>query len=286
LEKFRNTVKKSVHISQYQPVKRYLTHNDSYEVPDDFPKAFDGIDINDERFLKIPNGEQYVSNYLGVLLSEKNGKDGYDPYDKLQMIDKEIKNSQLKESLALKEASYNLLYTDQLEAFYQLFDKMVKNDSLKQPVKEKYENIKSMSPGVPSPDFTAYDINGKEYHLKDFAGKALYIDLWATWCGPCRAEIPYLEKLKKQYKGKDINFLSLDVYDKKDKWEQMIKEKKMDGWQLINTDREMPFLKKYVVDGIPRFILLDKEGKIVDANAPRPSSGEELTGLIDKTIGK
>jgi len=75
------------------------------------------------------------------------------------------------------------------------------------------------------------------------------------------------------------------VYDKKDKWEQMVKQQKMEGWQLISTDREMPFLKKYVVDGIPRFILLDAEGKIIDANAPRPSD-KHLADLIDKTLSK
>jgi len=286
LERFRNKTYRAAYLSRYPVVIRYFTHNADYHVSKDYPKPFEGIDVNDERFLQIPNGQQIIMELLGDKVSAQNNGKKTDPYERLLMIDKEINNPSLKENLAYKEANFNISYTKKPEAYYQLFDKLVKNDSLKQIVKEKYDRVVVMVPGTPSPDFTAYDINGKEYHLKDFAGKALYIDLWATWCAPCLEEVPHLEKLKQQYKGKDITFLSLDVYDRKEKWEQMIKEKKMGGWQLINTDRKMPFLKKYVVDGIPRFILLDKEGKVVDANAPRPSSGKELTDLIDKTIGK
>ena len=286
LEKFRNQFNKSSYLSKYEMVRRYLTHDNSFKVSKDFPQAFEADNLNDERFLKIPQGVQILSEYMTFKIAgKKNGQD-VDPYERMQMIAEEIKNPKLRETLALREGKYNLLYTKHMEDFYRLFDQLVQNDSLKKPVKEKYDNLKSMLPGAPSPDFTAYDINGKEYHLKDFAGKALYIDLWATWCAPCKAEIPFLDKIKEQYKGKPVNFLSLDVYDKKDKWEQMLKQQKLSGWQLINTNREMPFLKKYVVDGIPRFILLDKDGKIVDANAPRPSSGKTLTELIDKTIGK
>jgi len=286
LEKFRNQTYKAAYLSRFPVVKRYFTHDSSYKVSDQYPDPLADIDVNDKRFMQIPNGLQMIMEFIGVKVSNQHNGKETDPYERLSMIDKEIKDQNLKEILAYKEARYNILYTKKTKEYYQLFDKLVQNDSLKQIVKEKYDRLVILAPGTPSPDFTAYDINGKEYHLKDFAGKALYIDLWATWCGPCVEEVPYLEKLKQQYKGKDITFISLDVYDREDKWKQMIKKKKMGGWQLINTDRNMPFLKKYVVDGIPRFILLDKDGKVVDANAPRPSSGEELTGLIDKTIGK
>ena len=285
LEKFRNKVNKAAMLSRYPMVKAYLMHKPHYQTSEEFPKAFKGVDINDSRFLQIPKGREMVSEYLGYMIAQKQPGKEIDPYQRLQAIDSVLTNPELKEQLAAQEAKYNLMYTQNLEQFYQLFDKIVQNPEVKKPIQEKYNNIKAMTPGAPSPDFTAYDIHGKEYHLKDFAGKPLYIDLWATWCAPCRAEIPYLEKLKEKYKNKPVNFLSLDVYDDKAKWEQMVTKQKMDGWQLISTDREMPFLKKYVVDGIPRFILLDAEGKIIDANAPRPSE-KQIEKLIDKAIAK
>ncbi len=283
LEALRNSLDKSILLARYPMVKRFLTQNKDYQTSAGFPKAFKGININDSLISKIPNGTNYINEYIDYQLSGQ--KTEPDPYERLSYINKHIKNQALKNRLAFNEAQFNLLYTKKLDQFYQLFNQMEKDSVYKAKIKAKYNNIKALQPGVPSPDFTAYDINGKEYHLKDFAGKPLYIDLWATWCGPCRAEIPYLDKIKEQYKDKPVNFVSLDVYDQKPKWEQMVKAQKLSGWQLINTDRNMPFLKKYVVDGIPRFILLDKNGKIIDADAPRPSD-KRLISLLDKTINE
>ncbi len=283
LEKFRNKILIIGLISKYPMIRAYLTKNPEYKVSDKFPNPFKNLDINDEKLLQVPNGKDIVIDYIDFIT--RDGLDDIDPYDKLKIINKEIKNQLLKEQIAAQEVRYSLLYTKKLEQYYQLFDSIVKDEALKTPIKEKYENYLALQPGALSPDFTAYDLNGKAYHLKDFAGKALYIDLWATWCSPCRAEIPFLTKIKEKYKDKPINFLSFDVYDSENKWKEFVQQNNMTGWQLINTDREMPFLKKYVVDGIPRFVLLDKEGKIVDANAPRPSN-KSLIELIDKTIEK
>ncbi len=281
LESLRNKLEQAQLISRYPMVKRFLTNNPNYQVPADFPKAYANIDINDTLIKKLPQAIGYINDYVEHKLSGR-GKE-VDPIEKLRFAAKNIKDQNFLDKFAYKEADYNLLYTKDIDKFYELFNKIEKKSDYKAKIKTKYDNIKAMQPGVPSPDFTAYDINGKAYHLKDFAGKPLYIDLWATWCGPCRAEIPFLEKIKEQYKDKPINFVSFDVYDDKAKWEQMVKQQKMSGWQLINTDKNLPFLKKYVVDGIPRFILIDKDGKIVNADAPRPSD-KSLIPLLDKTI--
>ncbi len=283
LEALRNKFKKARLISRYPMVKRYLTHNNDYKVPENFPKAYEGIQINDTLIKQLPQAISYINDYIENQLSGKGQE--VDSYDKLQFVAQKIKDQKFIDEFAYKEANYNLLYAKNLDKFYNLFNQLEKNPKYKAEIKIKYDNIKAMQPGVPSPDFTAYDSNGKAYHLKDFAGKPLYIDLWATWCAPCRAEIPFLDKLKEQYKNKPINFVSLDVYDNKAKWAQMLKTQKLSGWQLINTDKKMPFLKKYVVDGIPRFILLDKDGKIVSADAPRPSE-KRLISLLDKTINE
>ena len=129
--------------------------------------------------------------------------------------------------------------------------------------------------GMPSPTFNFKDVNGKMVSLESLKGKYIYIDLWATWCGPCKREIPFLQKLEHAYAGKDIYFVSIstDFPDDIEKWKLMVKEKELGGIQLhIGEDKE--FVKAYKVKGIPRFILLDKGGMIVDANAPRPSSPE------------
>ena len=140
------------------------------------------------------------------------------------------------------------------------------------------------SVGRPSPDFKGVDVNGKEYTLADFRGKYVYIDVWATWCGPCRQEIPYLKKLDEDYKDAQIVFLSLSVDQDKAKWEQMVKEQSMSGVQL-HIGQNSSFQQAYKIEGIPHFILLDKEGRILDKKMSRPSMDEVTRERIDNLEG-
>ena len=140
----------------------------------------------------------------------------------------------------------------------------------------KQKNQKDVLKGKPSPDFKNYEnFKGGKTSLKDLRGKYVYVDVWATWCGPCKAEIPHLKTLEKDFHGKNITFLSISV-DKeadKSKWKKMITDKKMGGVQLFaDKSWKSDFVTGYKIKGIPRFILIDPKGNVVDANAPRPSS--------------
>ena len=138
--------------------------------------------------------------------------------------------------------------------------------------------------GAASPAFNDYEnFNGETTSLKDLEGKYVYIDVWATWCGPCIAEIPALKKLEADYHDKNISFVSISIDDAKrhggsfekahEKWKTMVREEELGGIQLFAPDGwESGFIKDYQIYGIPRFILVDPEGNIVSASAPRPSS--------------
>ncbi len=125
--------------------------------------------------------------------------------------------------------------------------------------------------GRPSPDFTATDRAGRSYTLSDLRGKYLYIDLWASWCGPCKRELPHLKRLAEQFAGKEILFVGLSVDNDRKAWEKALDEEQLPGLQLW-LDPSSSFASDYGVEGIPRFILLDKEGHIVQSNMLRPSS--------------
>lgn len=125
--------------------------------------------------------------------------------------------------------------------------------------------------GRPSPDFTAVDRTGRRYTLSDFRGKYLYIDLWASWCGPCKRELPHLKRLSERFADREILFLGLSVDSERDDWEKALDSEELPGTQLW-LDPSSSFAADYGVDGIPRFILLDKEGHIVESNMLRPSS--------------
>ena len=132
-----------------------------------------------------------------------------------------------------------------------------------------------------SPKFENYiDITGGKKSLDFFKGKYVYIDVWATWCGPCIQQIPYLETLEKEYHNKNIEFISISTDEARrsggsweaaeKKWRDFVKKRNMSGVQLW-SGQDYSFQQAYEINGIPRFILIGPEGKIVDANAPRPS---------------
>ena len=155
-------------------------------------------------------------------------------------------------------------------------------------IKQYYKTIVESSKmnGSPSPSFDYDNYAGGKTKLEDFRGKYVYIDVWATWCGPCRQEIPFLKKTEEKYHNKNIVFVSISIDKLKDleKWKTMIKEKELGGVQIFaDNDWNSKFVQDYKITGIPRFILIDPQGNIVKAEAPRPSS-TELSTLLDSVL--
>ena len=144
-----------------------------------------------------------------------------------------------------------------------------------------YAKNKAFAKGSPSPKFENYmDFKGGEKSLDSFKGKYIYIDVWATWCGPCIQQIPFLNSLEKEYHRKNIAFVSISTDESRrnggswdaaeNKWRKFVKAKQLTGTQLW-AGQDNDFQKAYQINSIPRFILIDPEGNIVNANAPRPS---------------
>ncbi|CAI8154501.1 MAG: Thiol:disulfide interchange protein TlpA [Formosa sp. Hel3_A1_48] len=162
---------------------------------------------------------------------------------------------------------------------------LTKDKTVISGLESKLDDIANVVKGKPSPQFTNY-INhaGGTNALKDYRGKYVYIDLWATWCGPCIDEITYLKKLEKKFEGKNIHFLSISTDTDTDAWRKMVTEKNLGGVQLIADKPDSDFITKYQVTGIPRFILIDPEGIIVHPDMLRPSQEKEIVAYF-KDLG-
>ena len=168
---------------------------------------------------------------------------------------------------------------------------------LKKNYAKKHSFLSKFKKGATSPKFFNYEnYKGGKTSLDDFKGKYVYIDVWATWCGPCKREIPQLKMLTKEYADNDIVFISISVDNgrgyKNDKeaakkaWRKMIEEKEMKGVQLYADKAwNSSFIKELGIRSIPRFILIDPEGKIVDVDALRPSN-RSLKGLLNSLLKK
>ncbi|REE82805.1 thiol-disulfide isomerase/thioredoxin [Lutibacter oceani] len=139
-----------------------------------------------------------------------------------------------------------------------------------------HDNLVRFAKGKQSPVFNNYEnYNGGKTSLSDLKGKYVYLDIWATWCKPCKDEIPALKILEQDFHDKNIAFVSISV-DKQEAyetWRTMVKDMDLKGIQLFaDNNFESEFITEYGINAIPRFILLDTNGNIVDADADRPSN--------------
>lgn len=162
---------------------------------------------------------------------------------------------------------------DELQNVYRTY---VKDPVLLADFQKKYDKWDVARAGAVSPDFSAEDLSGKRWSLEDFRGKYVYLDIWATWCGPCRRELPYLKQLEEDFKDSNIAFVGLSVDQDKDRWVGMAAD--MPGVQLY-LGQDSPFTEAYGIRSIPRFILLGKDGRIISSDMSRPSSADTRTAL-------
>lgn len=153
-------------------------------------------------------------------------------------------------------------------------------------VNEMVKRWEGLQSGCVAPDFNLEDQLGQVITLNSCKGSYSYIAVWATWCLPCKRELPYLSDLAKEYRGKNIRFItvSIDGTKEKEAWKNLLEEKKYAGIHTL-SDENNEFRSDYMIISIPRFILLSPEGKIVESNAPRPS-GKSIHLLFDDLLDK
>lgn len=140
--------------------------------------------------------------------------------------------------------------------------------------------IKKTGEGQMFTDFTIDQGDGTTVSLSDYVGKGKYVlvDFWASWCPPCRAEIPNLAKVYEQYKGDNFELLSVAVWDKIDDSKRGIEELNMTWPQIING-QSIP-TELYGIKGIPQIILFGPDGTIIKRNLRGEEIGKTLAELI------
>jgi thiol-disulfide isomerase/thioredoxin len=252
-----------------------------------FIKQISTVDFAKHAYLAYgyPWGLRTLGNFLNMDIRRQQVKFG----GKLDRVEKTIAflpNDTLKGDFALNLAKGYKNYAD-FEALRKVYGKYILTTAQKKREEELITQLATLKPGDAAFNFSYPDQKGKVFSMKDLKGKVVLIDVWATWCAPCKVEIPHLKKLEEELKGHNVQIVSISVDEEKDreKWLKMIDAENLGGLQLFASGWG-DLAKFYKIKGIPRFMIFDQEGRIVMVDAPRPSDPKLKTLLQELSVEK
>lgn len=291
LESQKNELKylNASHLYQYKSAYTYLNEVEDVNLPENFYGPIGLIDMADTlEFRKSDNYRRLVqAHYNREADLLQNPGDSNHAMRYINVVNSNFPDSYAKNQLLKEAVGYGLKPDKNLGEVYELYMTYQKDPNLLEEMEEKYAILKNLTPGKKSPEFDYENYNGGKTSLESLRGKYVYIDVWATWCGPCLREIPYLKEVEKDYRNKNIEFVAISIDEAKDydKWRDMIEERELVGTHLYSGGDawQSEFTQAYNVRGIPRFILIDPEGNIFDADTYRPSD-PKLRGLFDEIL--
>lgn len=276
----KQTANKGDKLLKYPEYHAYYSHSDSPVLPANYYDFISKIDFNNPEF----SGLYEVKNFTESLISYYSNQMLEDSTIDAQLADAQIRaellaitkhltDSALRNNFLFHSLSSYLEYYGPADLAWSM-DFFVNNCTDTGHVREINEAMDSWSnllPGKDAPTWEAVNIEGEKVKSTDFSGKYLYIDVWATWCGPCRREIPYMKELINSFKGKNVNFVSVSVDKEKADWEKMVSEDPFGNQLFVDGAFQSTLATQFKVNAIPRFLLIDPQGKIINVSTERPS---------------
>ena len=256
----------------------------------DYAEQFDGLDPDDP--MNIRTNMIYAWVDYKHTLPNQFGSDMSDYcIETMEIVGREIKNP-----VVLRTQTGNVAYSfftyyaasSDVNKFWERFKEFAAGyPELIAEYEPKVKALTGTAKGAAMPyDPVMTAVDGSECRLSEFAaGKFAYIDIWATWCGPCRKEIPHFARVADHFKGNGrVCIVSISVDSDRDAWAKMIGDEKP-AWPqfILGREEQKAFMDAWGIGGIPRFIMLDREGRIFAADAMRPSD-ENIVAAIEAEL--
>lgn len=276
--------------SIYMDSKTYKYVN--RELPLDYMSFIDKIDINDQeaagngrykvalmRYFYEKLEKDYYKNLPTNISMEDRARIGtiHCYNERKKLLKDKVLDFELSTFLRYQVKQINNLNQQFFDSLFKDYISTTKNIEYQNDLIAHFNTINNTSKKYLPKDLALIDSKGNTVQFKDLEGKVLYIDFWATWCAPCLANMPDSKKLMEEFKSReDIVFVYINVKDSKKKWLNYLEKNNTDGTQLFaNEEISEKLYKEFYINGIPRYMIVAKDGKLIESVALTPAYAKE-----------
>jgi peroxiredoxin len=262
---------------------------ENYEIAKKVPAKF-----NDE-FMYILPYRNYVDDYYDEIITierktktepQRKTANAYEHYDKMLELVRQNMSANSEEYVFASHISTIMRHTPlaRTEQLFSTFNTRYKDSKYAKYLSAMIEQKKRLSVGAHAMDFTVVDADGNKVKLSELKGKVVYIDFWASWCGPCIAQFKHTKKIKEHFAGKDVVFVYVSIDEDAEAWEKARDKYELTGLHTRVDGWKAKVAEDYGVRGIPAYFLVDREGKFATEDTPRPSNSEKLIEAIEALL--